>query len=222
MPNTANYNVNLPTDGADQDTWGAENNAAHDAWDAQIWANSLVVGRQKLSSGVVSSPTAQLDITIPATDVPGTSDAWREFELHVTEIEPVSSAALQAFLAFDGVPNFESSDYRYAAAGTIGAVASQVSSNSAAAIALHGGLIITAGGFNPGVAMRIRLPESSGHATVLSWTVDFIDSTAGLDSDFHGRARFGGSGVRATHLRLKFSGSNISTARWALFGVPGL
>lgn len=36
MPNTPNYNVNLPTIGADNNVWGDENNDAHIEWDEII------------------------------------------------------------------------------------------------------------------------------------------------------------------------------------------
>lgn len=42
MPTTTNYGVNLPTVGADDASWGQENNDTHQAWDTNIKAVSNV------------------------------------------------------------------------------------------------------------------------------------------------------------------------------------
>jgi len=216
---TTNYGWNLPSVGGDQDTWGDELNAAIGEIDAQM-AKGM---GQLLSSGAISSPTTTLDIAIPDSLVPGTATLWREFELRVTEIEPVSDGvSLQALVAVDGVPTYQSSDYRYSGFGTVDVTATPFGSASASAIAMHGGAFNLAAGLNPGLAMRIRAPSAAGHYTILTWTLDLIDTASDRDALFVGRGRYAGSGMRATFLRLKFSSGNISTARWALFGIPGL
>ena len=57
MPNTPNHGANLPTVGADSDSWGTENNSAHNFWDALTsGAQNTFLGR--IASG--SGPMKQL------------------------------------------------------------------------------------------------------------------------------------------------------------------
>lgn len=52
MPNTPNHNANLPTVGADDSTWGTENNGTHNFWDALLsGAQNTILGRVASGSG---------------------------------------------------------------------------------------------------------------------------------------------------------------------------
>jgi hypothetical protein len=219
MPTTSNYGWNTPTVGGDEDTWGDELNATIQAIDTQV----VKAGQQLLSSGVISSPAPSLDIPLPAWNVPGTSAPWRRLKLLAQEIEPLNSGVnLQALIAFDAGPNYETADYRYSGSGTVDGVASQFSSISMSYIALHAGAFASIGGLNPGLDMDIAVPSVSGHYTILDWSINFHDASAGRDAKFIGRGRCAGVSPRPTYLRLKFSSGNIAQARWALFGVVGV
>ena len=57
MPETTNYNITLPTDGADVDTWGAENNAAHEGWDSELFrVEGLIGGKLDKAGGTMAGP----------------------------------------------------------------------------------------------------------------------------------------------------------------------
>lgn len=59
MPNTPNHGFNLPTVGADSDSWGTENNGAHNAWDALLsGAQNTYMGRVASGSGPMKQLTA--------------------------------------------------------------------------------------------------------------------------------------------------------------------
>lgn len=59
MPNTTNHNVPLPTVGASADTWGGENNSAHQAWDTLTsGAQNTILGRVASGSGPMKALTA--------------------------------------------------------------------------------------------------------------------------------------------------------------------
>lgn len=68
MPNTTNHNVLLPTVGASADTWGGENNDAHQAWDTLTsGAQNTILGRVASGSGAMTQLTgAQVASAIPA------------------------------------------------------------------------------------------------------------------------------------------------------------
>jgi len=58
MPNTTNHNVPLPTVGASADTWGGENNDAHQAWDTLTsGAQNTILGRVASGSGPMTQLT---------------------------------------------------------------------------------------------------------------------------------------------------------------------
>lgn len=59
MPNTTNHNVPLPTVGASADTWGGENNNAHQAWDTLTsGAQNTILGRVASGSGPMTQLTS--------------------------------------------------------------------------------------------------------------------------------------------------------------------
>lgn len=59
MPNTTNHNVLLPTVGASADTWGGENNNAHQAWDTLTsGAQNTILGRVASGSGPMTQLTS--------------------------------------------------------------------------------------------------------------------------------------------------------------------
>lgn len=68
MPNTTNHNVPLPTVGASADTWGGENNDAHQSWDTLTsGAQNTILGRVAVGSGPMTQLTgAQVATAIPA------------------------------------------------------------------------------------------------------------------------------------------------------------
>lgn len=68
MPNTTNHNVLLPTVGASADTWGGENNDAHQSWDTLTsGAQNTILGRVAVGSGPMTQLTgAQVATAIPA------------------------------------------------------------------------------------------------------------------------------------------------------------
>lgn len=58
MPSTTNHNVLLPTVGASADTWGGENNDAHQAWDTLTsGAQNTFLGRVAAGSGPMTQLT---------------------------------------------------------------------------------------------------------------------------------------------------------------------
>lgn len=59
MPNTTNHNVPLPTVGASADTWGGENNNAHQAWDTLTsGAQNTILGRIASGAGPMTQLTS--------------------------------------------------------------------------------------------------------------------------------------------------------------------
>lgn len=54
MANTANYNQLLPTVGASASSWGAENNALHVKWDAELW-KALYLDGSRAMTGALSA-----------------------------------------------------------------------------------------------------------------------------------------------------------------------
>lgn len=103
MPFTTNYNVETPTVGADTDTWGGENNAAHQAWDTLIrQTQDQVATKANISgqafTGAISAPSASFPGGVSA-DVTG--NAGTASRLQSGQTISLSGAATGSVL-FDG------------------------------------------------------------------------------------------------------------------------
>lgn len=91
MPNTTNYGVNIPTDQADNDTWGVENNAAHEAWDGLI-----KLRQDEAAAAAAAAAAAQTTANNAMPKAGGT------FTGPVTFTNPWASLSIKAGAATDG------------------------------------------------------------------------------------------------------------------------
>ncbi len=168
---------------------------------------------QLLTSGVISSPQATLDIVL--TSYTG----YRLFKLMLANFIPASSDATLAMrVSTNGGSSYDSSGYSYVVQGFYTSnTAANAGSSSGAYMLLAGYLAVGFGGSSVGASGEITLFGPAAAAwpkitALMSW----VDPSSRLHNASVSGCRNTAQDTDA--IQLLFSTGNISSGDWALYG----